>query len=475
MHHTVNLFFCEAFALRKVLIAATLLFLPWMVQAKTVPWLDVENSRETVVSEPVFGGKATVYETGLQRKRTVVLVHGLGQEGARIWKDTIETLSNRFHVVAFDLPGFGASDKGNRLYTPRAYVDFIQFVSSKFVDRPFTLVGHSMGATLSMHFAAENPDKVERLVMVDAAGILHRSVYAGYLSHLGMGLIPKVYPRQNVVMSNIARTTLGKLESGSLAAQAVLESETARAKLLQSNPNSIAGLALALEDYSAVINKVQSPTLILWGQNDPIAPLRTGKLLAGMIDNSRLQVLPGAGHSPMVENAETFNRLLYKELTRSAEDFARLAKEEAYSLPSYSDESSEVAECDAVHSEVVFEGDFKRLEIDDCPNVIVRNSHVSELIVDGSNVIVENSHIRGLGMRIDSSFVEMTGGTVHGVVAIHSEDSTLDLAGVNVTGLETALYAEGENQVFFSVSSLSSRLNKGTQHIAYSLLDGDEL
>lgn len=474
MHHTLQTL-CAGKAVARLFLAIPLFLTPWMVQAKTVPWVDIEDSRETVISEPVFGGKAVVYETGLKRKQSVVLVHGLGQDGARIWKETIEALSHRFHVVAFDLPGFGASDKGNRLYTPRAYVDFIQFVTGRFVDRPFALVGHSMGATVSMQFAAENPDKVDRLIMVDAAGILHRSVFSTHLSHLGLELLPEVYPRQNIVMSNIVRTSLGKLESGALAAHAVLESETARAKLLQSSPNRIAGLALALEDFSSVIPKVQSPTLVIWGQDDPIAPMRAGKLLAGMIPGSRLLVLPGAGHSPMEENAETFNRLLYKELTRSDEDFARMAKEESFSLPSYADASDEEAECEDVASEIVFEGNFKRLSIDNCSNVLIRNSHVSELIIDGSNVVVENSHIRGLGIRVEDSFVEMTGGTVQGVIAIQADDSILDLAGVTVTGLETAIYSEGENQVFFSVSQLSSRLNKGSQHIAYNLTEDDEL
>ncbi len=475
MHHAVHYLIFRTPVFRNFLVAVTLLLIPWVTQARVVPWLDVEDSRETVVSEPVFGGKAVVYETGLERKRTVVLVHGLGSEGARIWKDTITKLSTRFHVVAFDLPGFGGSDKGNRLYTPRAYVDFIQFVTSKFIDRPFALVGHSMGATISMQFAAENPDKVERLVMVDAAGVLHRTVFTSHLSHLGMQLLPEVYPHQNEVMANIVRTTLGKLESGALAAHAVLESETARAKLLQANPTRIAGLALALEDYSTVIPKVMSPTLILWGQNDTIAPLRTGKLLAGMIEQARLQVIPGAGHSPMIDKADTFNGLLYKELARSDEDFALLTKEQSFRLPSYSDISAEEVECVEDSSEVIIEGDFKRVYIEDCSNVIVRNSHIGELNVHGSNVVVENTHVRGLGMRIDSSFVEMTGGTVHGVKAIHTEDSILDLAGVKVTGLKTGVYAEGENQIYFSVSSLSSPLNKGSQHIAYNTNDGDEL
>lgn len=475
MHHTICSLKPGMTFYRQLLVVLTLLFIPWMAQAQSVPWLDIENSRETVVSEPVFGGKAVIYETGLQRKRTIVLVHGLGQEGARIWKDTIKTLSNRFHIVTFDLPGFGASGKGNRLYTPRAYVDFIQFVTSKFVDRPFALVGHSMGATISMQYAAENPDKVERLVMIDSAGILHRSVFATHLSHLGMELIPEIYPRQNLVMSNIIRTTLGRLDDQPLPARAVLESETARAKLLQSNPSRIAGLALALEDYSAIIRNVQSPTLIFWGQNDPIAPLRTGKLLAVMVPNARLRVLPGMGHSPMLENPDTFNKLLYKELTRSDEDFMRLAREETYALPTYFDEPSEEAECDDVQSEVVFQGDYRRIEIAHCAKVIVRNSHVMEMDIYASNVVIENSHIRGLGMRVDDSHVEMNGGTVKGEVAIHTEDSVLDLAGVDIIGLRTAVYSEGQNQVFFSVSTIKSRLNKGSQHIAYLMGDRDEL
>ena len=59
------------------LVAAFLLLSPLSAQANIVPWLELEDTRETTIAEPVFGGKAVVYEAGLKRKRTIVLVHGL--------------------------------------------------------------------------------------------------------------------------------------------------------------------------------------------------------------------------------------------------------------------------------------------------------------------------------------------------------------------------------------------------------------
>jgi pimeloyl-ACP methyl ester carboxylesterase len=69
----------------------------------------------------------------------------------------------------------------------------------------------------------------------------------------------------------------------------ILATASARQRFLQGDPNKIAGYALLLEDFSPLIPRVSSPTLVIWGEKDLIAPLRTGKVLAGNIAGARLR------------------------------------------------------------------------------------------------------------------------------------------------------------------------------------------
>ena len=81
---------------------------------------------ETVVKEPIFHGQVHVYTAGRRDAPTVVLVHGIGDKGARDWEGLTATLAQDFHVVSFDLPGFGRSSKGNQSYTPENYVAILR-------------------------------------------------------------------------------------------------------------------------------------------------------------------------------------------------------------------------------------------------------------------------------------------------------------------------------------------------------------
>src|SRR6267142_1237986 len=127
------------------------------------------------IDEPVFGGQMVVYEAGRGNAREILLVHGIGPEAARDFRDHIAWLRKSFHVVAVDLPGFGASDKANVLYSPANYALVLKHVAGRFLHGPFVLVGHSMGAVVSLRYAATYPDDVLRLAVVDAPGVLHSS------------------------------------------------------------------------------------------------------------------------------------------------------------------------------------------------------------------------------------------------------------------------------------------------------------
>lgn len=420
-----------------------------------VPWLALDNTRMTRLSEPAFGGEVAVYEAGMHNARQVVLVHGLGQEGSRIWADSFAALAGDFHVIAFDLPGFGASDKGNHPYAPAAYAAVLKAVADATTQGPFMLVGHSMGGAISLSYAAQNPASVQRLVLVDVAGILHRSVYAGYLSRLGLGFLPDVLPRQDDILSALTQTALGSLEGNAVPAEALFNSAQLRMKLLAADPHRIAALGLALQDFSPVLSQIKAPVLLLWGQNDAVAPIRTGRLLASLLHPARLRVIPGAGHSPMLEAATAFHRLLHTELSRDAAEFARMNAEQAYALPRYSETSTHDIDCHGSQEELVLEGDFRHVSVTSCDRLLIRNSHLASLQVEDSRLVVENSHILGLGLRCNDSRVLVTGGSITGVHAVDCQDSEVDLAGVSVKGVESALKGQ-DTLVYLSVSRLQS-------------------
>src|SRR5260370_4872740 len=127
------------------------------------------------IDEPVFGGQMVVYEAGRGNAREILLVHGIGDEAARDFRDHIAWLKKSFHVVAVDLPGFGASDKANVLYSPGNYARVLKVVAGRFLHGPFALVGHSMGAVVCLRYAAAYPEDVLRLVVAHAPGVLHGS------------------------------------------------------------------------------------------------------------------------------------------------------------------------------------------------------------------------------------------------------------------------------------------------------------
>ncbi|HTF15758.1 MAG TPA: alpha/beta fold hydrolase, partial [Burkholderiales bacterium] len=131
---------------RACLVAALLLSMAGAHAAE--PDQRVPGTEAQRIEEPVLGGQMVVYEAGRGNAREILLVHGIGQEAARDFRDHIAWLKKSFHVVALDLPGFGQSDKANVLYSPGNYARVLKQVAGRFMHGPFVLVGHSMGAVV---------------------------------------------------------------------------------------------------------------------------------------------------------------------------------------------------------------------------------------------------------------------------------------------------------------------------------------
>src|SRR6266478_2125595 len=115
----------------------------------------------------VFGARIRYVEAG--SGPTVILLHGLGGS-SEAWTPNIGPLAAKFHLVALDQIGFGKSDKPLINYRIRTYVDFLdQFCKELKIARA-SLVGNSLGGWIAAAFTLAYPERVERLILEDAAG-----------------------------------------------------------------------------------------------------------------------------------------------------------------------------------------------------------------------------------------------------------------------------------------------------------------
>jgi len=126
------------------------------------------------------GRSLWVGETGNAAGEAVLLVHGLGNNAHRDWRNVIPALAPTFRVVALDLPGFGASESlAKDLSFNRLAAVLDEVMSLRQIERAH-VIGHSLGGALSLHFGHRYPQRVNRMVLVDVAGILQRSVYTRF-------------------------------------------------------------------------------------------------------------------------------------------------------------------------------------------------------------------------------------------------------------------------------------------------------
>ena len=141
----------------------------WSFYSPSVPGRGPECSavaaRQTVV---VRGHKIAYYEAG--KGSPVILIHGLGAD-SRHWAANIDPLSQNFRVIAIDMIGYGQSDKPVIRYTAANFADYLRGFMQALKIPKSSLVGNSLGGWVSLDLAIRHPQMVDKLVLVDSAGL----------------------------------------------------------------------------------------------------------------------------------------------------------------------------------------------------------------------------------------------------------------------------------------------------------------
>ena len=257
----------------------------------------------------VFGQKIHYVEAG--SGPTVILLHGLGGS-TQAWMFNIAPLAEKYHVVVPDQIGFGKSDKPLVNYRIRTYVDFLdQFCKQLKIERT-SLVGNSMGGWIAAAFTAAFPDRVDKLVLVDAAG------YAP-----PKDLDPRTFYSLNPTTREETKVLLSKVFYGkAFQTDAAIEQAIA-ARLAAGDGytiNSITESIIRGEDFlDQTVKTIKKPTLIIWGQQDGLVPLSEGEHFNKDIAGSKLIVFDQCGHIPNLEKAGEFNAAVLKFLSEGAQ------------------------------------------------------------------------------------------------------------------------------------------------------------
>ncbi|HKV34462.1 MAG TPA: alpha/beta fold hydrolase [Pyrinomonadaceae bacterium] len=245
----------------------------------------------------VFGQKIRYLEAG--SGPTVILLHGLGGSGQN-WMFTVNGLSPQFRVVVPDQIGFGNSDKPLINYRVRTYVDFLnEFYKQLKIERA-TLVGNSMGGWVAAAFTIAFPEKVDRLVLASATGLAppanfdYKSLYAlNPSTREGMKqLVAKVFFNKSFSTDAVIDQFLAQRMSAGdgYTINSLIESVGRREDFLDGQ-----------------LDKIKTPTLIIWGREDGLVLLSEGERLTRDIANSKLIIFDRCGHFPQVEKAGEFN------------------------------------------------------------------------------------------------------------------------------------------------------------------------
>jgi 2-hydroxy-6-oxonona-2,4-dienedioate hydrolase len=237
----------------------------------------------------------------------VILLHGLG--GSTLaWLPNIGPLAAKFRVVVPDQLGFGKSDKPVIAYRIGTYVDFLEEFRKQLKIERVALVGNSMGGWIAAAYAVSYPDRVERIVLEDAAGFAPPP-------NFDMKTLYALNPSTRAGMKAVvAKVFYNPLFSSDLVVDQALTQRLSAGDGYTIN-SLIESISRGEDFLDGRIKSIKQPTLIIWGRQDGLTPISDGERFHREIPGSTLVVMEECGHVPNIEKAAEFNAAVLKFLS----------------------------------------------------------------------------------------------------------------------------------------------------------------
>jgi pyruvate dehydrogenase E2 component (dihydrolipoamide acetyltransferase) len=235
----------------------------------------------------------------------VVFVHGLGGS-IPTWSLNLPAFAERFRICAVDLVGAGNSAKPAQDYSVSTLADFLaRFLDALGSDwQRVSLIGHSLGGAVALAFASRSPERVEKLVLIDTAGLG---------PEINSALLDLVHsePTPEHIRAELALF----FTNPTLVQQALVEqlyqqrTQPGAREALAATADAAFGGGQQHIDLRDSLAGLNIPVLVVWGDADAVIPVAHAQE-AKRAPQNRLEVFAGSGHCPHIERADAFNQLL---------------------------------------------------------------------------------------------------------------------------------------------------------------------
>jgi pimeloyl-ACP methyl ester carboxylesterase len=248
----------------------------------------------------------------------LLLVHGVAGS-SQTWEEVIPELARDFTVIAPDLLGHGESAKPRGDYSLGAYASGLRDLLGVLGHDRATIVGHSLGGGIAMVFAYQFPERTERMVLIDSGG-LGRDVSMALRAASLPGsefVLPLLFSTRLLRVGGAVAGALGRIGinvgpdveeiARGVATFSDVQTRTAFVHTVRAviDPQ---GQRVSARDRLYLAEGM--PTLLVWGERDRIIPVEHGRAAADLIEGSRLEIFPGAGHFPYRDDPVRFVGIL---------------------------------------------------------------------------------------------------------------------------------------------------------------------
>ncbi len=291
----------------------------------------------------IDGRKISYVELG-SGDRAVVFIHGLGGSWQNWLENLPATAAAGYRAIALDLPGFGCSEMPEGPISMTGFARSVDHLCDALGLASVAIVGNSMGGFTAAEMAIRHPERVERLVLVDAAGISTALGRNPISERIGKFLVTGVIgggggaaPSDAQLKVMLRRPGFVHIAMGAVARHPTLLSRELLAEQMLSigAPGFMPALdAIINYEFLDRLGDIGCPTLVVQGTEDVLVPLGDAYEYERRIPKATTLILEDTGHVPQFERPGTFNRALLEFLSQdvtphqpSADDSPVLAQE----------------------------------------------------------------------------------------------------------------------------------------------------
>ncbi|MEK7510433.1 MAG: alpha/beta hydrolase [Patescibacteria group bacterium] len=235
--------------------------------------------------------------------KQILILHGWGSSSDS-WVKIQQMIAEKgFQAIALDLPGFGKTEAPREIWGVEEYANFVNQFAEQLGLAKFVLTGHSFGGQTAIQFAVQHPEKVEKLVLIAAAGVRRTP---GVAKKLVMAVAKLVSFLLYLVPFEDLRNNIRNAMYMLIRRRDYVRTQGIMREIFKK---------VIMHDLTAKFSKIQAPTLIVWGDRDELTPVQDAYLMHELIPNSKLEIISGGKHALNFQMPEKLSNIIAQFLS----------------------------------------------------------------------------------------------------------------------------------------------------------------